>query len=426
MGIIGQMSLFSCSDSEGITTGTGIERKDIELTRVQSELAHKQYDFPVKLLESAYMVNEGKNVTVSPLSASMVLGMITNALDESDRDEILKTLNLTADELDDYNEYNRYVSEMLPGLDPKAEFTSSNAFWLRNDGTMSAGYEDLLKNRYRAETGRFNSFDLETVSKINSWISGKTSGAIPSLLEPADANPDVNSVWANALYFKGIWTQRFNKELTIKDSFYPSYPAKGDGIDVDMMYGGRFRYLHFKFMDNGEEMDYWQRVLNSIATVMLPYGNESFIFMAVLPPDNHPDIAFTLKELDAEYWQEVDRLCSYKSDPGDIYVKIPKINTEKRTDLIPVLSNMGLNDIFIEVSMEEALGYGNQRVGLFRQSTVFEMDEEGSTIKSASVATGGSTSAAPEGVVFDRPFIYFVRERSTGAVLLAGVYTCPE
>ena len=149
-----------------------------------------------------------------------------------------------------------------------------------------------------------------------------------------------------------------------------------------------------------------------------------------MPPDNNPDIAFTLKELDAEYWQEIDRLCSYKKDPGDIYIyiyiKIPKINTEKRTDLIPVFSHMGLNDIFTEVSMDEALGYGNQRVGLFRQSTVFEMDEEGSTLKSATVAEGMYSAADPQGVVFDRPFIYFVRERSTGAVLLAGVYTCPE
>lgn len=77
--------------------------------------------------------------------------------------------------------------------------------------------------------------------------------------------------------------------------------------------------------------------------------------------------------------------------------------------------------------MYEALGYPrNQYLSVFRQNAVLNLDEKGSEIKVVTVATGYVSmglSPEPQDIYFNRPFIYFIRERSTGAVLLAGVYT---
>ena len=57
---------------------------------------------------------------------------------------------------------------------------------------------------------------------------------------------------------------------------------------------------------------------------------------------------------------------------------------------------------------------------------MLDLDEEGSEIKSATVIEGEYASSPPKQINFNRPFIYFVREKTTGAVLIAGVYALPE
>ena len=160
---------------------------------------------------------------------------------------------------------------------------------------------------------------------------------------------------------------------------------------------------------------------------MLPYGNESFIFNAILPSENEPDIIATLKRLTPNYWKIVDKICDYKVEEGGIHATLPKMHIEKTINMIPLMQNMGMSEIFTSVSMQENLGFKNDIIiNLFRQKVVLDVDEKGSEAKVATVAVGGEVTAAPPKVIeFNRPFIYFIRERSTGSVILAGVYSHP-
>lgn len=81
-------AMAACSDSDDINTDDNFERIDIVLTQPEKEVALGQYDFPVNFLSAAYTTQGNKNTMVSPLSASMVLGMVANAIDSTDRNEI--------------------------------------------------------------------------------------------------------------------------------------------------------------------------------------------------------------------------------------------------------------------------------------------------------------------------------------------------
>ena len=414
----------SCSSSSDVDFPQGLERVDIELTAIEQNIAENQYDFPVNLLSSAYETEEKGNIMVSPLSASMVMGMVANAIDAEDRTEILKTLNINEAELESYNAYMHKLLETLPTIDPKSTFSINNAFWLTNQANMSAGYNQVLNDSYASEIGRFDEFNTTVINEINNWINQKTSGGIRKLLEEEDADSSLQTAWVNALYFKGNWYQKFDKTKTEISHFYHNYPNKSTYTNVEMMYGNKFRYCHYLLPKGGVDYD------DVITSVMLPYGNETFIFTAILPSVNNPDIAATLKELTTEYWQKIDEICAKESKSGNIAVCMPKITLEKTTDMIPILKSMGLNntlDKYNGVSMSANLGLYNQYISLFRQSAVLDVDEEGSEIKVATVATGGYAAAPgpPELIEFNRPFIYFVRERSTGAVILAGVFSQP-
>ena len=421
--------LSACSESNvdepgNIKDVNLLTRQDVELTSSFKEIAQGQYAYPVNLLKSVYETSEDANPMVSPLSASMVLSMIVNAIDEpADRFDILKTLCIDENTLQTYNEYNAKLVEVMPSIDQSAKFTLNNAFWLRTDGVMSQDYRTILSGHYNSELGSFEDFDNTVVDEINEWISGRTDGAINNLLSYEDTAEDIKEVWVNALYFKGIWRQAFEKKNTVNQEFYPSYPATGDSKQVKMMSGYDFRYINYTYPAGSYERE------DAITTVMLPFGNESFIFTAVLPAENNPDIANTMAALTPEYWQILDRqISTEQNEAGDVIVKLPQLHLENTLDLIPIFKAMGIENIFDEVSMQKHLGYDiKQMIQVFRQKNLMDIDEEGGEIKSATVAEGmdGASGFTPM-AVFDRPFIYFVRERSTGAVLLAGVYSDPR
>lgn len=414
------MYMSSCDDSLN-PYSKGFERVDIELSSLEKDMALSQYEFPVNLLSSAIETQNSGNVMVSPLSASMVLGMLANSIDPEDREEILKVINVKNGDLETYDSFMQKLNSKLPNIDKNTLFQMSNGFWLVEKANLSERYLNVLNSSYLSEIKRFKNFGQSTVNEINGWVKEKTNGGISRILENKDASLDLNTIWLNALYFKGNWRQKFDKSRTKKEPFYPNYPDKSVSPNVDMMYGNDFRYSYYLFKENSYDYD------DAIATVMLPYGNESYIFTAVLPSPNNPDLQSTLQSLDSEYWAKIDEICSYKRDkPGDVIVKMPKINNENKNNLIPILMNMGLTNIFDPfegVSMNENLELGSQYISLFRQSVVLDLDEEGTEIKVATVAGGGDLLAGPPEIIeFNRPFLYFVRERSTGAVLLAGVY----
>ena len=108
------------------------------------------------------------------------------------------------------------------------------------------------------------------------------------------------------------------------------------------------------------------------------------------------------------------------------------MNIDKATDLIPVIKEMGVKKIFESnefgtggVNMENSLGISHQNLMLMRQKVILDVNEEGTELKVATVAGTGDMMDGPLELTFNRPFIYFVFERSTGAILLAGIYSHP-
>lgn len=412
----------ACSDS-GPSPVNDFERVDIELSSAEKEIALSQYDFPVKLLSATVASGNKGNVMVSPISASMVLGMLANAIDTDDRNEILAMIN-SGNDIAPFDAYLQKLNTTLPDIDRNSVFSMSNGFWLIDNANLSSDYNALLTGTYSSEIKRFDKFSLSTMDEINSWVNEKTNGGIQKILSENDVKEQLKSVWLNALYFKGNWRQEFNKDRTSSKNFYPNYPNTLENVKVDMMYGSNFRYNHFLLPGDSRDYD------DAISTVMLPYGNESFIFSAVLPSINDPSIENTLEKLDTDYWKKIDEICSNKIDkPGSVAVRLPRMHNEMTISLIPAFRHLGLDNIFdsgMGVSMKDNLGLDQQYVSVFKQSVVLDVDEEGSEIKVVTVADGMVSSPAPPPIIeFNRPFIYFIRERTTGAVLLAGVYRQP-
>ena len=96
---------------------------------------------------------------------------------------------------------------------------------------------------YLASTQKMYGADLAPVDflhasedarkEINQWVKGQTEGKIPELLSVGVVDSMTKLVLVNAIYFKGMWEEKFMTEDTTDAPFRLS---KKDTKTVKMMY----------------------------------------------------------------------------------------------------------------------------------------------------------------------------------------------
>ncbi|XP_071712645.1 serpin-Z7-like [Rutidosis leptorrhynchoides] len=82
-------------------------------------------------------------------------------------------------------------------------------------------YEEVLESVYKTEARLldFENKPEKSAMEMNSWVSKKTKGLIPTIIEKTDLK-EVFIVLENALYFKGLWYKPFNAKSTKDKNFH--------------------------------------------------------------------------------------------------------------------------------------------------------------------------------------------------------------
>jgi serpin B len=157
----------------------------------------------------------------------------------------------------------------------------------------------------------------------------------------------------------------------------------------------------------------------------LPYKGEELSMIIVLP--NTVDglsklesnlSSETFKELTKEMYQE------------DAIVSIPKFKLESSFQLEKILPNMGITDIFSR-SADFGAMMNNPPEGTFVSDVIHkafvEVNEEGTEAAAATAVMMRLMCMPMEPLVFnaDHPFLFLIRENSTGSVLFIGRFTEP-
>lgn len=60
----------------------------------------------------------------------------------------------------------------------------------------------------------------EVINMVNAWAKKETKGLIDKLISPDSIEEDTRLIFANALYFKGGWKDKFPPLLTRKQNFH--------------------------------------------------------------------------------------------------------------------------------------------------------------------------------------------------------------
>lgn len=390
---------------EGSPTGPvkEIEGLPRDLSLSESFLVEAGNDFAFRFLEEIYGEEPDSNLFVSPLSASMALGMTMNGAAGSTYEEMRSTLGFGTLTLDQINQGYRGLMDLLLGLDPTVQMAIGNSIWYREGFPVKADFLDRTKSYFDAEVAALDFSSPSAPVTINDWVKASTNGKIQEIVD-SPIDPAVVMYLINAIYFKGSWTYRFDKGKT---SQAPFYGLKGSSGSVPLMeLEGDLPY---------DETDQYQ-------AVDLPYGGKAFSMTVLLPKEGHT-LQELLASLDPGSWNQITG--SLRKSEGTVY--LPRFRLEWGKLLNEALKAMGMQTPFDPAQADfsglaDGVGPGDLFISKVKQKSYVDLNEEG-TEAAAVTSVEIELTSMPTHFTFraDRPFLFVIRERFSQTILFAGV-----
>ncbi|MDR1982033.1 MAG: serpin family protein [Tannerellaceae bacterium] len=386
------------TEEEGIVA----EGEPIVLTEAEQQIAQKNNLFAFDLLRTVYLNEKpGENILLSPLSASLALAMLNNGAAGKTHDEIQQTLGYGDLARDEMNGYFKKMVDGMKTVDPLVSFESANSIWIKNNFSILEAFKEINKNYFAAEVRNEDFSDPATVDLINGWCAEKTHDKIPDII---DGIPDGAIMYLiNALYFKGIWTVQFDKEETADEPF-----SNLDGTTPLLPTMNMAQtFQHFE----GETFDLLE----------LPYGNESFAMLILLPKEGVA-LSSVIDALDGETWEKsLSRMYG-----KNVELKLPRFKIEYEKILNKDLFAMGMESMFGGADFSLMRPEKDVCVSMVKQKTFAEVNEEGTEAAAVTaiemvVTSVGGDSPTLTPFYVNRPFLYFIKEKSTGTIFFTGV-----
>jgi serpin B len=354
--------------------------------------------FAFSLFRQLGAAQADSNVFVSPLSASMALGMAMNGASGTTFDEMRATLGFgTAPESEIDQGYKSLIA-LLRGIDPGVDFRIANSIWTREGFPVTPSFLDAGRTWFDAQAASLDFANPAAVKSINDWVSTATAGKIPTILE--QIRDEEVMFLINAIYFKGSWRAKFDPALTIDAPFHG---IAGDQPMKLMHREGTIRYLQTQ----------------TFSAVDLPYGNSAYS-MSVVLPNVGQSVDAVLASLRADTWSA--STSQFHDAEVDLY--LPRLALTWERMLIPDLQTLGMHAAFdagaADFSRISPLG-DQLFISTVKQKTYVNVNEDG-TEAAAVTNVGISLTSAPLRTEFrvDRPYLFVIRERLSRTLLFLG------
>lgn len=341
-----------------------------------------------------------KNTVISPFSISSVISMLANGDEGETRDELLTWAGFPTGQegLELLNAYNEIVMKNFPTLDNRVNMSISNSVWYAPMENLDEAFKARVTGSYEAVLKATDPSGDEGMRLINEWVADKTKGMInPFLEKPLNGNSAV----LNTVYFKGKWQNKFNPESTVRGSFTN---IDGEKAETEMM-------------NAVEKLQYGET--DAIKGVRLPYGSGNYSMYVLMPKDagGFKEMVSTIADFDFETFVKT-------MDTHNVTLRLPKFKTKFSEEIYGYLKNIvGLG---ADLNLDSMFIGTQASVNAIIHGAAIEVDEKGTEAAAATI-TGIDTSPGiiPDDVdmIMNRPFVYIIRENSTGVILFIGAQT---
>ncbi|NMB75710.1 MAG: serpin family protein [Myxococcales bacterium] len=392
------VALCGCSGGDGRLPVPGLGQRELSLLEASNQFGFSLF---AKVIEHS----DGGNVFISPLSVSMALGMTENGAAGETLTAMKATLGHAGLTDEEINRGYRTLIDYLTRLDPHVKMEIANSIWYRQGLAVLPSFIEINRAFFDALVAALDFDDPSAADTINAWVSAATHGRIDKIVaKPID--PALVMFLINAVYFKGDWTYRFDKSATTPAAFHGT---RGE-VEVPMM------NLHddeLAYLDDGD-----------VQILDLPYGDGKFA-MAFLLPAPEQTVDQLAASLTPERW--AGWMARLIPQEGDVF--LPRFELTFETTLKSVLSALGMEIAFDagRADFSRILAEGGLFISEVRHKSYVRVDEEGTEAAAVTSVEVGITSV-PASFVFraDRPFLYLLHERASGALLFLGKLVDPS
>jgi serine protease inhibitor len=363
--------------------------------------------FAFDLFKPALAAAKGtENIMISPFSITSALSMTLNGAAGETFEAMRKILGLEQKTLEQINNtYLKLMTEMVP-VDKRVVVEIANSVWVEKRLIVKQPFITELQKSYKAEARDIDVTNPDAVNTVNGWIAEKTHDKITDMLDKLD--PDLAMLLINAVYFNGKWRYRFDKAETKEEPFY-STPSVSKTVPM---------------MHQTENLKAVKR--NNLTIAEIPYGQGNYTMVVVLPDENvtTSDVA---NSLTPSIWQEWMGLLAENTHKVDL--SIPRFKYMYKRLLNDDLIGLGMGIAFTDFADFGNISDQGLKISRVLHQTFIDTNEEGTEAAAATVVEIVFTTANPTPLVvkvtLDHPFLYFIRETSTGTILFMGRVSDP-
>jgi serine protease inhibitor len=377
----------------------------IDLTLKQKEIVDSANKFAFDIFKPVVgEVKGSENIMISPFSITSALSMVLNGAAGETFEAVRHTLRYDEKTLEEINDaYLKLLEDMIP-VDERVTVEVANSVWAEKRLTIKQSYVDVLKQWYLAEAKNIDVSDPNAVDIVNGWIEDKTHDKIQDMLDYL--SPDLAMLLINAIYFNGKWRYSFDTDDTQVKPFYvtPDVP-----VNVPMMY---------------QKENFAVARTDNSALVELPYGQGNYS-MVVMLPDEGVSLAEAAATLNSEDWSSW--MSTLSLGASEVQLSLPRFEYEYKRDLKDDLVALGMG-----IAFSGAADFSNitdQGIFISRvlHQTFIKTNEEGTEAAAATVVEFEFTSMPSTMVInVNRPFLYFIRETTTGTIVFMGQVVDPS
>ncbi|XP_077354958.1 plasminogen activator inhibitor 1 [Festucalex cinctus] len=369
-------------------------------------LQDKQSDLGLKVYAHLAAASADQNVLFSPYGVSSVLAMAQLGAAGTTRKAMTAAMGFSLQE----RGMSRQQRLLQRDLHIEEGLEMASGVMVERKMSLEKGYRQALSKAFRSHPHQvdFTRPD-QAVDIINAWVSDHTAGAIPEFIAQGSLSDETRLVLLNALHFQGLWKVPFDRKLTHERMFHC---ANGSAVPIHMMtLTNRFNYGEF-VTASGVDYD----------VVEVPYEGDSLSMLLVSPFEADVPLSVLSDDLSSQrIWQWRAELRSVRRQ-----LTMPRFTLNSDVNLKAALTSMGLGNMFNLATADFTRITTDERLCLskFLQTVKLEVNEQGTKGAAATAAVMFSRMAVEE-LTLDRPFLFLIQHKHTGAILFMGQFNHP-
>lgn len=379
------------------------------------------------------------NIVISPYCTFTSLAILREGAAGETADAIHKLLGLSGN-ADSDRALLRGANDFLTGRNATGKILIceiANAFWLQNGLDPNKQFLANIKAGFDTDSkhGDFTGTREQLSKEINSWVDQRTHGKIKDLCTP-DALAGMRSTLVSAIYFHGKWIHPFEEGRT-RDAEFHTTAAKAVTV---------------KMMHREAVSDYYHG--DGVQVTSIPYyANEPYDgvahcqFVLILPDDpgglanlektidlptldrwiksSHP----TAEQIDAFVKKhpmpdaDENELKAWESEfpTKAVCLDLPRFSIQSRLQIGDAMKAAGATKVFGPTANFSRMGIGVFSANDVLQAARIDVDEKGTEAAAAQeYGLFGGGGGAPVTLTVDHPFMYLIRESTTGIILFVG------